>query len=142
MNLFQKVRLWYASCKQAGEADRKHYEAELQAEAREFLAETAWKLRGDTKRIYDLLRSDMFSFGLPLEFSSERDNPWLDPPFRIERNNEAHAAWNRLTTNQRIFTERAGEWLVADFYTAYGGFAQALDELGKKESERKRAQEE
>lgn len=142
MNLFKKLRTWYASCKQAGEVDRQQYEEELQAEAREFLSETAWKLRGETERIQQLLRSDMYTLGIPSQFASEGDSPWLDPRFRIERNNEALAAWNRLSTNQRIFTERAGEHLVADFYTAYGGFTNALDELGRRESERARKTEE
>ncbi|MBM3230202.1 hypothetical protein FJZ22_00915 [Candidatus Pacearchaeota archaeon] len=134
MNFLYWFKEWRAKSKAASEADERRYQEELQAEACQLLSENAAELRHETDLLTRLRESDQFTLGLPQQFSNEKDNPWLKPPYIIERNNVLFGKYHHIRNNQSYFEQRAGSGLMEAYLQAYQEFSEARDKLIKAEA--------
>ncbi len=142
MTFISRVTHWYTHWKKVHKEEKQTYEEEIRLDTLQFISEHVAGLRHETDLLHRILNaSDVYSLGLPPELSSESYNPWWKPDYRIRQNNKALAAWNHTLANQTHFTQRIGEWWVAEFFRTYSSFTNAVTELEKRETEREKREQ-
>ena len=141
MHVVQWLREWYARHQAQGRADEQRFQEELEGEARQLLADGIGALHDEIQELDDLLQSDRYSLGLPLQFSAEGDNPWADPSQRIQRNRRLFETYTYIRNNEKHFMERAGDHLMASYLQAYHTFSEKREKVIAREQELRSQQE-
>jgi hypothetical protein len=141
MHVVRWLREWYARHQAQGRADEQRYQEELEGDARQLLADEIGALHDEIQQLDDLLESDYYSLGIPLEFSGEKDNPWADPSQRIQRNNQHFQTYANIRNNERHFRQRAGDHLMVSYFEAYQVFSKKREDVITREQELQKERE-